>query len=52
MGRARRALACERGRFPALITTDEKPQQVPFVCLDERLRDAARAEGFRVLPSE
>jgi len=34
----------------ALVACDEKPQALPFVCVDERLREAARREGFRVLP--
>ena len=35
----------------ALIACDERPESLPFVCLDDRLRDAARREGFPVLPS-
>jgi len=35
----------------ALIACDERPESLPFVCLDDRLRDAARKEGFPVLPS-
>jgi predicted nucleic acid-binding protein len=34
----------------ALIACDERPELLPFVCLDDRLRDAARREGFPVLP--
>jgi predicted nucleic acid-binding protein len=34
----------------ALVACDEKPEALPFVCVDERLREAARREGFRVLP--
>ena len=34
----------------ALISCDENPRDVGFVCLDERLRTAASAEGFSVLP--
>jgi|SRR6185503_2926504 len=34
----------------ALIFTRDSPQGVGFVALDERLRDAAAREGFRVLP--
>ena len=34
----------------ALVASDDKPEGIPFVCLDERLRDAARREGFPVLP--
>jgi predicted nucleic acid-binding protein len=35
----------------ALIACDDRPDVLPFVCLDDRLRDAARREGFPVLPS-
>ena len=35
----------------ALIVCDERPESLSFVCLDDRLRDAARREGFPVLPS-
>jgi predicted nucleic acid-binding protein len=34
----------------ALVWCDESPQGDAFVCLDERLADAARREGFSVLP--
>lgn len=34
----------------ALIWTEESPNGQRFVCLDERLRQAARREGFAVLP--
>lgn len=34
----------------ALVACAERPEALPFVCLDERLRDAARREGFPVLP--
>lgn len=34
----------------ALIACDEQPSLPPFVALDHRLADAARREGFRVLP--
>lgn len=34
----------------ALIASEERPESLPFVCLDDRLRDAARREGFTVLP--
>ncbi len=30
----------------------ESPARLEFVCLDERLRDAASREGFAVLPAE
>lgn len=36
----------------ALIWCEERPAGEPFVCLDERLRQAAQSEGFRVLPPE
>ena len=35
----------------ALIWCREAPQETAFVCLDVRLRDAARAEGFDLLPA-
>jgi len=34
----------------ALVACNERPEALPFVCLDDRLRDAARREGFPVLP--
>jgi hypothetical protein len=34
----------------ALAWSDESPRENGFVCLDERLRAGARAEGFAVLP--
>jgi len=34
----------------ALVWSDDSPAGEPFVCLDERLREAARREGFAVLP--
>lgn len=34
----------------ALVWADRRPLGRPFVCLDSRLREAARAEGFLVLP--
>ncbi len=34
----------------ALVACDERPEALPFVCLDDHLRDAARREGFPVLP--
>lgn len=36
----------------ALAWYDERPRQAGFVCLDRRLRDAAVAEGFQVLPAQ
>ena len=35
----------------ALVWCENKPQGAVFVCLDQRLRDAADAEGFTVAPS-
>jgi predicted nucleic acid-binding protein len=34
----------------ALVSCDEQTESLPFVCLDERLADAARKERFPVLP--
>jgi hypothetical protein len=34
----------------ALVWCNESPQGDAFVCLDERLAEAARREGFTVLP--
>lgn len=34
----------------ALVASDERPEGFPFVCLDARLRDAAKREGFLVSP--
>ncbi|HVE65793.1 MAG TPA: type II toxin-antitoxin system VapC family toxin [Thermoanaerobaculia bacterium] len=34
----------------ALVAGEEDPTQLPFVTLDERLADAARKEGFPVVP--
>jgi uncharacterized protein len=34
----------------ALVWSDEAPVGETFVCLDERLRDAACQEGFELLP--
>jgi len=34
----------------ALVWCDESPQGDTFVCLDERLAEAARREGFAVVP--
>jgi uncharacterized protein len=36
----------------ALTWAEERPRGHAFVCLDERLREAARREGFLVLPEE
>lgn len=35
----------------AIVWTGGRPRGEAFVCLDLRLRDAARVEGFRLLPS-
>lgn len=35
----------------ALTFCEEQPGSLSFVCLDDRLRDAARREGFPVLPA-
>lgn len=34
----------------ALVWCEEQPTTERFVCLDERLREAARREGFTLLP--
>ena len=34
----------------ALISCEERPEDLGFVCLDDRLSDAAGREGFNVLP--
>ena len=34
----------------ALVASDERPEGFPFVCLDVRLGEAARREGFAVSP--
>ena len=36
----------------ALVWAEERPAGRFFVCLDERLRDAARRDGFSVLPED
>jgi predicted nucleic acid-binding protein len=33
----------------AVVASQERPRLLPFVCLDQRLRFAARREGFSVL---
>lgn len=35
----------------ALVWCDEAPEGISFACLDERLRAAARREGFGVIPA-
>lgn len=56
--RARRLLAVHPLRAAdaaqlaaALLACDERPERLPFVTLDERLAEAARREGFAVLPA-
>ena len=34
----------------ALVWCEGQTSEETFVCLDQRLRDAARREGFRLLP--
>jgi hypothetical protein len=34
----------------ALIASEETPQTLEFICLDDRLALAARREGFTVIP--
>jgi hypothetical protein len=34
----------------ALVYCSEQPREEPFVCLDDRLRQAARTEGFILVP--
>jgi len=36
----------------AVVWAGNKPEGFEFVCLDNRLRQAAQAEGFNVLPSQ
>ena len=36
----------------ALIWAEERPAGRSFICLDERLRQAARRDGFTVLPED
>lgn len=36
----------------AIVWADKKPRGHHFVCLDFRLREAARKEGFSVLPAK
>ena len=35
----------------ALVVSEERPERLPFACLDAPLAAAARLEGFTVLPS-
>jgi predicted nucleic acid-binding protein len=56
-GRARRLLESHPLRAvdslqlaAALVATEERPETIPFVTFDERLAEAARREGFTVLP--
>lgn len=55
--RARRLLAVHALRAAdalqlaaALVTCDDRPELLPLVTLDTRLAEAARKEGFQVLP--
>ena len=34
----------------ALVACEDRPEALPFVCLDDRLRDAARGKDFRSSP--
>ncbi len=34
----------------ALVLCESRPQDLPFVCLDEQLRRAAHREGFALVP--
>ena len=34
----------------AFVWADGNPEQYGFVCLDQRLREAARSEGFLLFP--
>ncbi len=34
----------------ALVASEQSPSNLEFVCLDDRLNDAARKEGFRIAP--
>lgn len=34
----------------AVVASEHEPASLPFVCLDERLAEAAAREGFAVLP--
>ncbi len=36
----------------AIVWADRKPKGHDFVCFDQRLREAARKEGFTLLPSK
>jgi predicted nucleic acid-binding protein len=36
----------------AVVASAGRPSALPFVCLDERLTQAAEREGFRVLPED
>jgi hypothetical protein len=45
----RAADACQLAA--ALVVSRERPTTLPFVTLDERLAEAARREGFSVVPA-
>lgn len=56
--RAGRLLAVHPLRAPdalqlaaALVSCEDEPTGESFVCLDDRLRNAALREGFRLLPT-
>jgi len=36
----------------ALVWAESEPEGRSFICLDDRLREAATREGFRVLPAD
>jgi predicted nucleic acid-binding protein len=36
----------------ALVWSEEQPGNETFICLDRRLREAARREGFTLLPAD
>ena len=57
--RAMRLLSSHQLRTPdslqlaaSLIWCEEQPASETFVCLDQRLREAARREGFTLLPAD
>jgi hypothetical protein len=47
-----RRAADARQLAAALTWSEEQPSSERFVCLDKRLREAARREGFSLLPDE
>jgi predicted nucleic acid-binding protein len=36
----------------AVLLSADAPESLPFVCLDQRLRDAASREGFALVPAK